>query len=80
MDQSDVPRVAPDNSRPAVQKAVLRTRMCVVLVFMDTFAIICSFALVSILHLHRGNHDVGTGEQIVIMIPVFLIVALINSS
>ena len=80
MDQADIPRSVPTSGqrplRAAVPKAVLRTRMCVVLAFIDTFAIVCSFALVSILHLHRGNYDVGTGEQIVTMIPTFLIVAL----
>jgi lipopolysaccharide/colanic/teichoic acid biosynthesis glycosyltransferase len=80
MDQADIPRSVPLSGhramRASVPKAVLRTRMCVVLAFIDTFAIVCSFALVSILHLHRGNYDSGTAEQIAIMIPTFLIVAL----
>ncbi len=80
MDQSVVPRIAEsdDHPRGGVSKATLRTRMRVTLAFLDIFAIVCSFAMVSILHLGRRNHPGTAREQLLILIPVFLFIATLT--
>jgi exopolysaccharide biosynthesis polyprenyl glycosylphosphotransferase len=63
-------------SHGVTAKGLLQARMCVTLAFIDLFGIASGFAAVSLLRLHGGLHDGGAAVQIVILAPVFLIVAL----
>ncbi len=68
--------LASEQAAKPIPKAVLRLRMCFVLVFLDLFAIVAGFATVSLLRLHGNFYDGGAGAQLLILAPTFALVSL----